>query len=76
MPKIGVTDDFSFREVVEKRKMQIQQNNDNEVKTTMLDDHHTIEIEIFLFSFFRRNILNKYKKLISRSMLRERNEMV
>lgn len=44
----------------------------------MLDDHHTIEIEFFFsFTFFRRNILNKYeKKLISRSMLRERNEMV
>lgn len=52
MPKIGVTDDFSFREVVEKRKMQIQQNNDNEVKTTMLDDHHTIEIEIFSLFLF------------------------
>lgn len=32
---------------------------------TMLDDHHTIEIEFFsLLLFFRRNILNKYEKKI------------
>lgn len=81
MPKIGVTDDFHL-----KRSSSNIQNPRLRHQQTMPDDHHhTIEIEnVFFLSFFslslvyffRRNILNKYKKLISRSMLRERNEMV
>lgn len=64
MPKIGVTDDiFTFLKKKQKCKFSSTKAKGKQIRKytkNMLDDHHNWN-RIFLFYFFRRNILNKYE---------------